>query len=69
MTDATARLLALRKAEVLTDREWHVLMLRFVHELTLGQIALALDVSRGTVSGTIRRAVQKAEIHERKEAA
>lgn len=52
-------------AGVITQREHEILELRYANNLTLYQIALALDISRGTVTNTLRRAHQKIEIHQR----
>lgn len=62
------RLLDLHKAGVLTRRQWYILELRYSHRLTLNQIALALDISRGTVTSTIKRAQQKIDLHQREAA-
>lgn len=57
------------RAGVLTARQFHILVLRYEHNLTLSQIELALDVSRGTVTSTIARAHQKIRLHTTPEAA
>jgi RNA polymerase sigma factor (sigma-70 family) len=62
------RLIAYLRAEIITRRQFELMVLYYEHNLSHGQIALALDVSRGTVSGTLRRCRQKIEIHEREAA-
>jgi RNA polymerase sigma factor (sigma-70 family) len=55
-------------ARVITQREHQILELRYANNMTLYQIAQALDISRGTVTNTLRRAHQKIEIHQREAA-
>jgi DNA-binding CsgD family transcriptional regulator len=64
-TPLEQRLLRYLRAQTLTRRQFEMMVLHYEHNLSLGQIALALDVSRGTVAGTLRRSRQKIEIHER----
>lgn len=63
------RLVGLLRADVITRRQFEILVLRYEHNLSLSQIALALDVSRGTVTSTIARAHQKIRLHTTLEAA
>lgn len=69
MSPVEKRLVGLRRLKVVTDRQCEILVLRKAHNLSIAQVALALDISPSTVHSTTKRALQKIEIHYRKEAA
>ena len=63
-----AQLLELRNANVITDREYDVLLLRS-KGLSQWTTALALGISRWAVRDRERNGGRKIELHQRKDAA
>jgi RNA polymerase sigma factor (sigma-70 family) len=63
LSPVETRLITLYRAGVLGPRQFHIMVLRYEHALSLSQIALALNVSRGTVTGTLSRCHQKIRLH------